>query len=250
MSKNNITFAALKHIINLTPGNFYWKNDEGKYLGCNDNLIAIIGWNSPQQIIGKTLPEIIGEELAKPLLKNDNEVIESNKEVVAEESFINILGERSIYLARKMPMRDEEGNVIGMVGSSLDITDRKKMEEELIKAREEAETALKIYKNELAEIRSPDSMTLQDLLERNDIKRYYIMGQSSEAYLTRREAECLAHLAKGKSAKQVGKILALSPRTIEFYLEKIKHKFSCRTQTELIATVVKCRFLKDFMPTI
>jgi len=74
-------------------------------------------------------------------------------------------------------------------------------------------------------------------------KRYYIKGKDRSFYFTYREAQCLSYLAKGNSSKQIGKILELSPRTVQSYLDKIKNKFNCNTRSELIQKAIEYNFL-------
>jgi len=53
--------------------------------------------------------------------------------------------------------------------------------------------------------------------------------------LSPRERECVKLLLKGKSAKESGRILDLSFRTVEHYIENIKHKFQCRYKDEIFS---------------
>lgn len=56
--------------------------------------------------------------------------------------------------------------------------------------------------------------------------------------LSKREIECVNYLIRGMTAKQIGTIMDLSHRTVEFYLKRIKNKLTCRTKSELIAKVL------------
>ena len=58
-------------------------------------------------------------------------------------------------------------------------------------------------------------------------------------HLSKRENECLSHLIMGLTCKQIGKELNLSHRTIEFYIARMKTRFSCKTKIELILTLLK-----------
>lgn len=51
--------------------------------------------------------------------------------------------------------------------------------------------------------------------------------------ITEREMECLFYTVGGRTAKETAKLLALSPRTIEHYLDNLKSKFNCSTKSEL-----------------
>lgn len=65
-------------------------------------------------------------------------------------------------------------------------------------------------------------------------------------YFTQREAECVIHILKGKTMNETGEILNLSPRTVEYYLTKIKRKLKCRKKSELIQLVADTEFVKNF----
>ncbi|MBA3661924.1 MAG: helix-turn-helix transcriptional regulator [Gammaproteobacteria bacterium] len=52
--------------------------------------------------------------------------------------------------------------------------------------------------------------------------------------LAKRELECLYYLQKGRSFKEIATYLKLSPRTVEFYLQRVKKKLNCRTRSQLI----------------
>lgn len=60
--------------------------------------------------------------------------------------------------------------------------------------------------------------------------------------LTKRQSQCLYHLVRGKTAKQIAKALNLSNRTVEFYLENIKDKFKCESRSDLIAKAIEMGF--------
>ena len=55
--------------------------------------------------------------------------------------------------------------------------------------------------------------------------------------LTPREEQCLQLYRLGKTAKETARILSLSPRTVEEYLDNIKAKYGCRFKRELLAVI-------------
>lgn len=61
--------------------------------------------------------------------------------------------------------------------------------------------------------------------------------------LSRREAECLSWVSRGKSSSDVGAILGLSPRTVDSYLEKVCAKLRVRTRIEAVATAVRMNLI-------
>jgi DNA-binding CsgD family transcriptional regulator len=78
-------------------------------------------------------------------------------------------------------------------------------------------------------------------------KRRKIMYQLGEKFknihFSKREAECMVHLLKGKSIRGAAKLLGLSPRTVEFYVANMKNKVNCRTKFELVELVMDSDFL-------
>lgn len=66
---------------------------------------------------------------------------------------------------------------------------------------------------------------------------------------TRREAECMVHLLKGKTLAKIASVLKLSSRTIEYYVNNMKTKLNCHSKYELIGKVSETTFLNtiDFV---
>lgn len=77
------------------------------------------------------------------------------------------------------------------------------------------------------------------------IKNYFLGKKLKNLYLTKREAECMLLLLKGKTINGIAIILNLSPRTIEFYLKKMKIKLNCRTKFELIELIIHSDFNRN-----
>lgn len=88
-----------------------------------------------------------------------------------------------------------------------------------------------------------------DLLKDIRQKKYQVKGNFGTSALSQREFECLYWNAKEKTAKQIGKILSLSPRTVEEYLCNLKNKLGCRSKFELIEVANKNPIVKAFNDT-
>ncbi|MBN1684101.1 MAG: PAS domain-containing protein [Gammaproteobacteria bacterium] len=129
-----------ENIIAVMPGNVYWMDHERKYLGCNDNCAKYDKLNSRTEIIGKTLYDIFEPLKAQQLDKIDKNIIASNKPKFLEEKTTPGDPDKT-FLTHKIPLHDQNGNIIGLLGISFDITERKKQEEALRQAeiREKAQ---------------------------------------------------------------------------------------------------------------
>lgn len=73
----------------------------------------------------------------------------------------------------------------------------------------------------------------------------YSLGKKyAGAYFTKREAECMVLLLKGKTVGRIANMLKLSPRTIEYYMQNMKTKLGCRTKFELVDLVNGSDFMQ------
>ena len=77
------------------------------------------------------------------------------------------------------------------------------------------------------------------------LKSYYLGKHYGDLYLTRREAECMVQLMRGKTVPQTAKLLQLSSRTVEFYVKNIKIKLKCRTKSELLQKILASDFMEN-----
>lgn len=136
-----ITQSTLENIVANMPGHVYWKDKNGVYLGCNNRQAKSLGFQYGYEIVGKTdfdLPW--GENKAELFRQTDRHIIENGEtEIIEEKSQVD--GKSAIVLSHKSPMRDTQGKITGLLGISIDISDRKKIEAELHLAKEQAEAA-------------------------------------------------------------------------------------------------------------
>jgi len=128
-------------IIAFMPGHVYWKDKDGSFLGCNLQQAKDAGFKSPDDMVGKTDYDMPWSIQADYLREIDIKVMESGKILTLEELFELPDGTKKIYLSNKLPLYNENDCVSGILGISFDITERKQLEADLIKAKEQAETA-------------------------------------------------------------------------------------------------------------
>ena len=134
--------VSLEEIISYMPGSVYWKDINGVYLGCNTNQAKVLKKKSYKEVVGATVYDLVDDrELADLVNKIDSEIMRNNREVAIEEEAFDANGQKAFYFTKKQPLHDADGRVVGMLGMSLDITERKLAEQAAIKAKEEAEAA-------------------------------------------------------------------------------------------------------------
>ena len=139
----NKTETLLSSITNSSSDIIYIKDRQSRWIFANPALEHFIGRNA-DELLGKNDLEIYSDpEIGKTILENDRKIMDSGKEEILEEVVEAQDGMRS-FISVKTPRFNKEGQVIGLVGISHDITERKKAEEALYKSRAELNRAQKI----------------------------------------------------------------------------------------------------------
>ncbi|ELR99857.1 signal transduction histidine kinase [Gloeocapsa sp. PCC 73106] len=120
----------LQTVLDTFPQAVFWKNRESVMLGCNQLFAKLLGLNSPLEIVGKTdFDFCLTEAQIQNYLADDQEVISSGvPKLGIEETTTLAAGEQRWLETNKLPLRDLEGNVVGVVGTFQDISDRKQAE--------------------------------------------------------------------------------------------------------------------------
>ena len=137
------TLEVIKELAELMPGNFYWKDVYGVYLGCNSLLLKTLNLSSKNDIVGKTDQDLWPEQ-ANELRRNDLYVMETGKPLEREEVALLADGTKGYFAAIKVPLKNSSGDVIGIIGNSLDITAEKRkleIEQENLKLDQEKRKA-------------------------------------------------------------------------------------------------------------
>lgn len=134
--------VLLNSILKEIPDPVFLKDLEGRYLLVNDATLKAMG-KPKAEVIGKSDVELFPEQSAEVLNKVDKHVLESGEEYMAEERIETAYGD-SIWLANKSPFRDENNNIIGLVGVSKNITELKESQEEKLKLEVELRQAHKM----------------------------------------------------------------------------------------------------------
>lgn len=133
----------LDNIMMRVPGSIYWKDLDGKFLGCNNYVAKMAGLTKPSQIVGKSDSSLPWSYQASTIRQVDDEIIKYGVTKTLEETVPLADGTNIVMLSNKAPLRDEDGNIIGMIGNSLDITKLKQLEEALRIEKEQAEKSNK-----------------------------------------------------------------------------------------------------------
>lgn len=118
----------LQNIINLLPVRIFWKDRNGVFLGCNQAFAHDAGMASPEEVIGKDDFHMGWKDQADQYRADDCRVMDSGPKVDIEEPQTTPEG-KTIWLATtKVPLKNGDGDVIGILGTYTDITSKKEIE--------------------------------------------------------------------------------------------------------------------------
>lgn len=125
-------------ILDTIEASVYWKDLDGKYLGCNRYMLEMAGLKNREQILGKSDHDkaLPWHAAALEVQKLDQLVITNGRKYEFEERGKIADGTERILLSTKSPLFDKCGKIIGVIGVSMDITHHKKIEEEFAKTEE------------------------------------------------------------------------------------------------------------------
>lgn len=195
---------------------FFTKNIVGVYLNCNGMFAEKLCLQSPRDIIGITdfqLP--IYHEEAEILKSNDRDVL-LHQRARQFHNTITIHSNKFDILSTKIPLLGSNNMIMGIFGFSIYLNDRPSNDQV----------------SEKALTRILNKTTLLD----KAIKKYS---------LSNREVDCLHHLVRGKTCREISEALKLSIRTVESYVVHIKVKLNCKTKSMMIDKAIQLGFLKS-----
>ncbi len=119
----------LRSVIDNIPQFIFWKDQHGQCLGANARLVQFLQVSSPADVIGKTDFEIWSIQQAERYRHDDEFVMRTHQSKLKfEEQLQNGSGKRIWVETNKIPLYDSSGAVIGVLGTSEDITERKHAE--------------------------------------------------------------------------------------------------------------------------
>ena len=133
-----VSKEILRKVLDNIPIRVYWKNSESEFLGCNASFINEMSLSNENELIGKTDFDLFKREDAEKKREDEVKIMLSGKPRLKYQE-LNVQKDQERWvLTSKLPFFDENNKVIGIIGTTEDITDRIEIEEKLKKATEEA----------------------------------------------------------------------------------------------------------------
>ena len=126
----------LRTLLDNIPDSIYFKDQEGRFLRSSRAQTKRFGLSDPVEIIGKTDFDFFKKDHAEEAYADEQQIIQTGQPLVGiEENSTLADGTERWVSTSKMPLRDQQGNVVGTFGISREITERRQAEQALAKDR-------------------------------------------------------------------------------------------------------------------
>jgi diguanylate cyclase (GGDEF)-like protein/PAS domain S-box-containing protein len=123
--------ALFRAMIDQVPDYLFVKDTQSRFVVANRAVAADLGL-PPEELIGKTDFELHPAELAARFFADEQRVISSGQPMLDIEEFVvGVLGDKKWLSTTKVPLRDELNEIVGIVGISRDVTERKRAEDQI-----------------------------------------------------------------------------------------------------------------------
>lgn len=204
------------------PGLANIKDVNSTFIAFSQDFARLLGWRSADDSLGKNDYDLPCDavQFADEFIHLDKKVIHSGERMLALDVQPYYAGWKLI-LAEKNPLRDAENNITGIYSHCIDVTE------------------VSIFKTYFS------LHQLDNKLCGKNIKpaSYILTDVHSLLPLTEKQKACLFFLIRGKSFKEIARLLQISPRTVECHFDAIKTKLHCDNKADLICKAIDSGFL-------
>jgi len=174
----------LETLLDSIPGFAFFKDNNFNYITANKIFCDMVGL-SKDKLYGKRDQELFSVKRADKYFKDDGLIISGEKTFLELEEEITDKGKRSVLSVRKIPLKDDSGAIIGLIGLGFDITEKKNLEIQLRQAQKMESIGTLAggiahdFNNILAIIRGYTELTMNDL--EDNTSTYNNLNQSLKA---------------------------------------------------------------------
>lgn len=178
--KRNINFTNT--LLNAIPTPVFYKNKHGQYLGCNRAFTEFTG-KASTELIGKSMHDLWPQQLAESYHDQDFELLQTEMRNTYESAVLDRDGVTRPVISVKDIFHDESGQVAGVVGAFVDITEQKYAEDALRLANIEMERAMRMKDEFLANMSHELRTPLNAILGLSESLSEQIIGPLNERQL-------------------------------------------------------------------
>jgi len=142
----------LRTLIDILPTRIFVKDHDARYLIINSTQLKYLGLTEPSEALGRSLLDLLQNEHGQQSDRDDRHVMATGQSIYNREEMVTNADGTPLWLvSSKVPLLDLKGDVIGLVGMSYDITERKLAEQELARHRDHLEELVQTRTQELVE---------------------------------------------------------------------------------------------------
>ena len=251
-----------QNLIDSIPVPVYFKDTDLNYLGCNRAFEETLGFTK-EHIVGKTVHDILPEKLARVHHQKDLQLLQAGEIKYYEVSSAYPSGKKHDLLVFKALFHNKDGSVEGLIGTNLDISERKQAQLQLELHAEELEnanTALRVLLKQVnenktdmeskvldnfARLVNPYLDTLEANLANTPQQEYIKVIQenikkitsafsqklsSSYIGLSPREIQVADLVRHGRTNKESAGVLNVSINAVEFHRNNLRRKLGLQNK--------------------
>lgn len=194
-----------------TTASLFFKDRRLRYSWCSEHMAAILGLDSPHQIVGKVDSDLIWKKHAKFYRERDKAVIDRQQQLCLLQPQIRQQPDSTetlnvIVNITKNPMYDRSGSIVGIVGFFTEPI---------------------------------DSDLTKDLFYFDDQGRLSLGSFYGHSTLSKREHELLKCCLKGLKPQSIQAIMGIKKSSYDSIVHRIKHKMGCKTIGDVIYSSIK-----------
>ena len=219
---SDVEIKTALNIFNSLPDFVCWKNSDLQYVMLNDITANLFGFKSSdisyERITDYDL-KCDAADLAEDYRRDDKIILESGKSLTIINFCRYKKDQWKLLFGRKSQLMGDDGQAKGVFARFLDVTDCPLMR-----------MVYGLFHTDEAAFRGKNNNVEQI--------NYIVKDRFDDYGLTNRESEVLFFLIRGKTAKEIARIIGLSNRTVEKHLDRIKNKLDCANRSELIEKAI------------
>ncbi len=137
--------GMLQQLMDNISDNIYFKDANGRIVLVNRAYARWFGFNTPEEVIGKTDRDLFTDEHASAAFADEQRIMATGQPVIGIEEKETWPDGRTTWVSStKMPLRGDDGKIVGIFGSSRDITEHKERELLIHRMKEQMESELEL----------------------------------------------------------------------------------------------------------
>jgi PAS domain S-box-containing protein len=242
----------MEALMNNIPDHLYFKDLDSKFMRISKSNNESFRISNSSEAIGKSDFDFFTEEHARAAFRDEQEIIRTGLPLFKEEKETWADRPDTWAASTKLPLRDKDGKIIGTFGISRDITERKRFEEELLRAKELAEASDRLKNAFIRHIGHEIKTPLQGILgygpmladlshSKEDREEFLRMvNESSDRLVT--TVTKLMDISLIVSGTQEVKISSVAPRKL---LQDIHQKLNPHCQEKKLSLIIAGNEIND-----